>query len=144
MRTVTTIVSMLWCAVAIGQTEEGPHKKNLFLESIFHHDYRPVAELAFPLAMSGDADAQWWLGSTWLAWVEDRHAKEPPEHTVEEALQWIQRAAPTESEASVFLAAAYRRGGHSLPEDPVLAECWDRVTHERGKADLCIVKKMTR
>ena len=124
--------------------EESAQPKNLVLEAELHHDYRPIADLALPLANSGNANAQWWLGITWLNWTEDSHAKERPEHTKEEALQWIQRAAVTDLEASGFLAAAYLRGGHALPEDPDLAKCWERVTHDGASAAPCMRSPMTR
>jgi hypothetical protein len=102
-------------------------------------DYRKAIDLMMLRAREGDPEYEFAVGRLQLEWIEDSQAKEPPEHSANDALFWIYRAAKAGvPQASGTLREGYEWGRFSLPKNEELEACWRKVEIEQQAADVCL------
>ena len=135
------IVVVLGCAAPLKDlTPED--EKVLEAEGAAAHsarDYGKVIELAMPRALAGDPEFEFSVGYTILEWIHDPKARELPKYPIQDALDWIHKAAEAGlPQAAGVLSSAYRFGDFTLPKNPDLDECWRKVEIGEQAAAICL------
>lgn len=102
-------------------------------------DYGKAIDLAMPRAQAGDPEYLFGVGYLALSWLLDDAPKEPPRHTMAEAVAWIRKAASQNwPQAAGMLSTGYQWGDYSLPRNAELQACWEKVELEERGAETCL------
>ncbi len=94
--------------------------------------------MALPVAESGDGEYQFAVGYFLITWLEDPEAKTRPQHSYEDALQWVYKAIDQRvPQAASTIRVGYEFGRYSLPMDAELARCWGQVEDQPDVSAQC-------
>ena len=103
-------------------------------------DFGGAIALAMPKAEQGDAEFEFTVGYLKLEWLENPDAIEPPEHTAQDGLLWVRKAAAKGvPQAAGLLSSGYKWGWYGLPKDEALHTCWRNVEIYSQDPDSCVV-----
>jgi hypothetical protein len=102
-------------------------------------DFATAINLALPKAQAGNPEHQFGVGYLMLLWLDAPSPKEPPRHSLDDAVVWIRKAAAQDlPQAAGFLRSGYEWGRHGLPKHPALEACWRKVENGEQAAVICI------
>lgn len=103
-------------------------------------DFGRAVEMVLPRASAGDPEAEFAVGDLALLWLEAEAPKEPPRYTLQEAMDWIRRAAAKNlPQAAGVLRSGYEWGRYALPKNPELEECWRAVEGGSQQGRTCLI-----
>lgn len=133
-------ISLSACAADGGQLMLEEQLADAGWRAVQAGDFGRAIELVFPMAVAGDAEAEFAVGDLALLWLDAEAPKDAPKYTTEEAVAWIRKAAAKNlPQAAGFLRSGYEWGRYTIPRSNELAECWRQVENGEQDADVCVV-----
>jgi uncharacterized protein len=118
-KTLISLALLLLSRLAWGGVVEG-------IDALASNDYaKAIAEFR-PLAINGDARAQWWLGNA--------YEEGETEEDLRQAAYWYRKAAEQGHRLGQYSLGALYRAGRGVPRDARQASVWIRRAAEQGYA----------
>lgn len=110
--------------------------------AIARGDYSRVLRLIRENVRPEDPEVQFGMGYVMLEWLADPEAVDTPTFGVEDALDYVWKAASAGvPQAAGLLRDAYEHGKYGIGADPELAKCWRTVEIGDSAAQACLTKR---